>query len=347
MPKRLLAAAIVGSLLLTGCDLLTTMNLTVPRGSAEITLVPQIVPGGFRALALVKSYDAEDIDHLLLKLFRLDGTREEPVTDSEGKAVTKLIPGQQLDSKVVFGSLLPDTTYRIRAYAYKAEGEDPGNLISEENETSFTDVSTSKDDAPVATSLKVKLADVFFNGRASAEGILVTPGGFRSNDVLEIHLGDMSNRIHAKSPFWAENMPLPSPGMTWVYENTSMVDGIEKTLTMTLSVVKVQDNVVTFQYEHAMEGSPPQSGTGTSDLERHGGYPDSFNFDFENMGQETVSVPAGTYSNAIKLVDRSDIDEMIVWVVPGIGRVKEKLTNIAANSPTTPFETRLKQFTAP
>jgi hypothetical protein len=347
MPKHLLAALIAGSLWLTGCELLTNSTLSLPRGSAALTVRPEILAGGYRTQALVKAYTAEDIDHLTLSLFQLDGTTETPVLDASGKAIAQSIPQARLDESVTFDALLPNATYRIRAFAYKTPGEDPANLISTGDANSYTDVTLGNDDQPVAATLKVKLADVLFNGMATASGIVVIPGGFTSNQGVGFHLGPAAQIIQPNSPFWSEIAPAPVPGMTWVYESWKTSGEETFTATLTFEVLSVNGNEVLYRIDFAQDGASPLTGESSGDLGRYHGFFEPMDYIFVHQGTESVTVPAGTYPDAVKLVTRNRIEETTVWIVKNIGMVKEEIRPIDTLIPRYPSGRRLKQFIAP
>ncbi len=347
MPKTLLAALIAGSLWLTGCELLSNSTLSMPRQSAALTVQPEILAGGYRTHGLVKAYTVEDIDHLLLKLFRLDGASETPVLDGSGKAIAQDIPNDRLDKPITFNSLLPNATYRIRAFAYKAPGESPDNLISTADAHSYTDVTLSNDDRPVTATLKVKLADVLFNGMANASGIVVTPGGFTSNQNVSIHLGPAAQIIQPNSPFWSEHAPAPASGMTWIYESWQAREEETSTATLSFEVLSVNGNEVPYRIAFAIEGRPPQTGESSGELGRYNGFFEPIDHIFVYQGTESVTVPAGTYPEAVKLVERNNIEETAVWIVKDIGMVKEEIRPIDTLIPRYPSGRRLKQFIAP
>jgi hypothetical protein len=347
MPKHLLAALIAGSLWLTGCELLTNSTLTLPRGSAALSVHPEILAGGYRNQALVKAYTAEDIDHLTLSLFQLDGTSETPVRDASGKAIAQDLPKARLDEPVTFDALLPNTTYRIRAFAYKAPGEDPANLISAGDASSYTDVTLGNDDRPVAATLKVKLADVLFNGITTASGIAVIPGGFTYNQGVGFHLGPAAELIQANSSFWSGVAPVPVPGMTWVYEYWRTYQGETSRGTQTMQVLSVTGNEVLYRFDVVPDEGEPMGGEFPGELSRYGGYPETRDQVFVRAGTETLTVPAATYPDAVKLVQRQRGDETTVWVVPGIGIVKQEVKPYDASTTLYPGGMHLKQFIVP
>lgn len=347
MRNRFMAAVIASSLWLTGCDFLNTTNLSLPRGSADLTVVPEILSGGYRSQAIVKAYTAADIDHLMLKLFRLEGGTETPALDADSKPVTKSIPAAKLGENVTFNALLPGTTYRIRAYAYKAAGEDPKDLISAEGAASYTDVTLTHDDRPISATLKVKLADVLFNGTATASGIVVMPGGYATSHGVDIQLGAITEIVPENDPFWAEYSPNLVPGLKLVYEGSTTYQGQTITASMIFEVLSVLGNTITYRYESGTEGQEPRTGTMQYDLRSYYGYPETKSGTFVRAGTESVTIPLGTFPEAVKLVYRNALDDTTIWMVKGLGRVKEETNPASAMSPTVPHRTVLKQLILP
>ncbi|MNK71722.1 hypothetical protein D3C87_911820 [compost metagenome] len=347
MRNRFMAATIASSLWLTGCDFLTVSNPPLPRGSADLRVMPEIVSGGYRSQAIVKAYTPEDIDHLMLKLFRLEGGTETPVLGTDNKPVAQAISAAELGAPVTFKALLPGTTYRIRAYAYKAPGEDPQHLISTVGADSYTDVTLTQDDRPISASLKVRLADVLFNGMATASGIVVMPGGYATNRGVDIQLGPLTDFVPPNDPFWAEYSPTPVAGMKLVYEGWHTYQGQTMTSTTTLEVLSVLGNSVTYRYEMGAEGMPPSGGTMPSDMREYHGYPETRGGTYVRVGTEPVTVPLGTYPEAVKLVQRDSLEESTIWMVKGLGRVKELRTPTSSSSMSPPNGMALKQLLMP
>lgn len=145
--------------------------VTAPDAAAGATIVvtPQIVAGGTRRLAaVVTNYTSADVNHLGVKLFTLAGGVETLVASDD-------VLNADLANPLTFTNLKNDTTYRIRAYAYKTAGT--VDLISLDS-TSYVDVSVVRDNAPVLGNLVVQLMDVVFSGEATSSGLTVVPGGF-------------------------------------------------------------------------------------------------------------------------------------------------------------------------
>jgi hypothetical protein len=167
----------------------TTHNAVVANGRGILTLQPQVRAGGFRTQAAVTPYTKASIQHLVLKVFALVGTSEVQVTDGFGNPISADLLNSELDNPITFSNLMVDTTYRIRCYAYKAQGENASDLISTNDAQSYVDVNVANDDRPVMANLKVKLIDVAFNGEADSSFVEVTEGGFVNNSPVTIKKG--------------------------------------------------------------------------------------------------------------------------------------------------------------
>ena len=344
MRNRLMAVLIASSFWLSGCELLASSPMPLSQSHVTLRLRPEVLPGGFRSQAIVKAYTIDDIDHLILQLFRLEGDTEIPVVGADAKAVIKRIPAAMLGETLTFDALQARTTYRIRAFAYKAPGEDPKDLISAPGSASSTDVTLGDDDRPVTT-LKVKLADVPFNGIATAPGIEIIPGDYVTDRGVAIHLGDAVDLIPSDSPFWAEFLPAPVPGMAWVYDFTRKFEGQNTQGTLRYEVLSVDATRATYRVE-IKEGNVTQSYESSQPLAHFHGAPLS-NQNHVREGVEAVTVPLGTYPEATRLVSQDYSGESTVWLVKGIGRVKEKVTPSASSPSGNDIVLSLTQFIIP
>lgn len=198
-PRHLKFASLaaMGTILLTACGYSLTSTPTggsttpaslVSRSQhkAALMLQPQFQAGGYKTMAVVNNYTKADINHLVIKIFRLDGDMEEPLLDDLGNPIQADVLNSELDYPITFSNLFLYTTYRIRCFAYKAPGEAPEDLISTVDENSYIDVALTNDDRPTMANLKVKLIDVDFGGEGTAAGITVSPGGFKEKGDVTI-----------------------------------------------------------------------------------------------------------------------------------------------------------------
>lgn len=157
MDKRWL---LMTSLLLGGCAAISPMS-----SRATLVLRPHIL-AGTSTQALVNPYDRSSIDHLLLKLYTL------PEADT---GIARTLTNAQLDNPIVFSNLKPNTSYRIKAFAYLT-GDD-STLISSSDASSSTDILLTDDDRPTLTTLAVKLIDRSFSAQTTGS-LAINSGGY-------------------------------------------------------------------------------------------------------------------------------------------------------------------------
>jgi hypothetical protein len=148
------------------------------HASSEIAVLPQVSEAGYATQAVVTPYSQASINHLTLRLFKVVAGAEAPVLDANGNPLSRDLSGAQLGNPVTFSNLAPNSTYRVRAAAYKAPGTSAGDLISTVDSSSYVDIPLVNDDRPPLAVLRVKLVDVLFSGQASASGIQVVNGGY-------------------------------------------------------------------------------------------------------------------------------------------------------------------------
>lgn len=136
-----------------------------PASHASLRLVADLGPAARTLQAAVTPYTRADVASLAIRLYWLDGASESEV------AARTLLPAE-LDGTVSFTSLRPFRTYRVRGFAYQADG----GLISE-TARSYLDVTVAGDETATAGTLPVYLLDRLFSGQASSAPIAVTDGG--------------------------------------------------------------------------------------------------------------------------------------------------------------------------
>ncbi|MBO9541384.1 hypothetical protein J7643_12415 [bacterium] len=184
MQKSHVALAL-GITLLAGCASLPPLfqgaGLAVADGRAELRVRADVTQAAYAPQGLAPSYTANDVDHVALSLYKLDGNTEIPVTGAGGSALILHIPKANLSHPISFSRLKPGTTYRVKAEAYNATG----TLISATG--TYVDVVVTSDDRPTMATLKVKLLGTRpFDGQATASGIIVTPGGVVSSGSFDV-----------------------------------------------------------------------------------------------------------------------------------------------------------------
>jgi hypothetical protein len=116
---------------------------------------------GYRTQSAVSAYTRSNIAHLVLKLYVVT-----VVNGAEQETEALRAPGQpielenvDLDKAVTFTGLKPHTTYRVKAFAYKAAGRDARHLISTQDATSAVTVTLTDETRPEGTTLRVRLRD--------------------------------------------------------------------------------------------------------------------------------------------------------------------------------------------
>jgi hypothetical protein len=174
---------LAGALFLGGCfyfpSLPTTTNGSIVSAiisnhetpNAVINVLPSFTDGGYQTQAVVTKYTRNSINHVTFKLFKL-GTNNSETLVSNGEKEVLL---GDIDSGTRFEKLVNDTTYRIRAYAYKATGSLDADLISH---PASADIMVTNDTQPNDLSLNIKLIDIPFSAQASVSGVTFTDGDF-------------------------------------------------------------------------------------------------------------------------------------------------------------------------
>lgn len=159
-----LAAISLPIIFCAGC--LATHSL----GHGQTLIVRPRISGGHQTQATLNPYTAASIQHLLIKLYRYDGIEHD-------LGISQDLLNAQLTNPITFANLKANTTYRIKAHAYKATGTAPVDLISDESSASFVDVLVGSDDRPGITTLPVQLINIPFNGQATSS-LSIIPGGY-------------------------------------------------------------------------------------------------------------------------------------------------------------------------
>ncbi|MBO9542523.1 hypothetical protein J7643_18200 [bacterium] len=175
-------------------------------GGATLTLTPRYQSGGYRAQAVVPQVDVTSVNHLVLALNRVTPGGETPVLSTGGVPVTADLSRAELSNPITFEHLTRNTTYRIRAYAYRGAGTDPSDLISVTAE-SYVDVAVGDDDRPALSPLTVKLTATPF--AASARVSLSATGSvlFTSLDLGFYSLAGNTETLVATRSLRAEDVP--------------------------------------------------------------------------------------------------------------------------------------------
>ncbi|MBO9542311.1 hypothetical protein J7643_17105 [bacterium] len=173
--KRPLLASIAALALLAGCQS-SPFGLS-PARSVSLHVRPQIQSGGLSTQALVTKYTAADVVHLVVQVFKTDAS------GADGVVMGSLdVPATDFKGTLTFDNLAPNTTYRLKAYAYSEEGNDAAHLISKPD--SVLEVQVQDNDTPAVEDLVVRLVDRTYSGAATISTIVVTPGGYDASDSI-------------------------------------------------------------------------------------------------------------------------------------------------------------------
>ena len=173
--------------LLTGCAV-TSVGMTGSSGNATLSVTPDVSNGSYQSQAILNAYSSADIEHVLIRLYTVSGGVETLVLDGSSNPVQKDVASGSIANAIVFGNLASQTTYRIRAFAYKSPGTAAGDLISTVDASSSVDVVLTNNDRPTLATLPVKLIDRVFDGQATASGIVVASGSVNAPAVASISL---------------------------------------------------------------------------------------------------------------------------------------------------------------
>jgi hypothetical protein len=151
---------------LAGCATLAGPLGQTGEGPVILRLQPTVQDGGLRTQALVdKPWTRGDIDHVVIVLKRVEGGGESDVVVA-GNPVKLDIASGNLSRPISFRGLHRNTTYMVRASAYRAPGEAAENLISA-GDGSKARIEVTNDDMPPLAALPIKLQDIRFSGKAT------------------------------------------------------------------------------------------------------------------------------------------------------------------------------------
>jgi hypothetical protein len=159
----------------------------VVAGSASLSVRPSL--DGYRAQTVTSAYTRSHIIQLLLKLYVVS-----VVNGVEQETEALKAPGQpielenvELDKAVSFTGLKPHTTYRVRAFAYKATGRATKDLISTGGADCAVTVSLTDDNRPAAATLRVRLRDRDASLKAVGANLVVDDGRSATRTAAQQH----------------------------------------------------------------------------------------------------------------------------------------------------------------
>jgi hypothetical protein len=169
---------------LAGCATLVGNLGTRPATPTSIEVLPQVIGGSFGTQALLTPYSSGSVDHLVVSLHRRVSGGEEAILTNLGQPVEKDVASGSFTVPLTFKDLRHETSYRIRAHAYRAPGRNATDLISDPG-ISYVDLEVGMDDRPTLAMLPVKLVDRMFSGEATSS-IAFTPGQLGHTGVEQI-----------------------------------------------------------------------------------------------------------------------------------------------------------------
>jgi hypothetical protein len=154
----------LGALVAAGCAATQPIGVTGEPTPVELSVKTEIRGAPFKVQAVVNPYTGNDVEHVVLSLLTVSGGNETAVL-AGGNPVTADVPKLKLADVLRFGNLKLNTTYRIRALAYKAAGTGAGDLISVANQ--LVDVAVTNNDRPGLATLGIQLIDKTFAAEAT------------------------------------------------------------------------------------------------------------------------------------------------------------------------------------
>ncbi len=146
------------------------------NANAKLSLVAAVQDGSFRTQAVLDPYTRSSIAHVTFKLYTVAGGQETAVI-RDGSPVEIDVASGSLDLPFIFENLHNDTTYRVKALAYKASGTASSDLISTQDASSSLDIAIGKDVTPTLQPVPVKLIDRLFAATGTTN-VAVTDGSY-------------------------------------------------------------------------------------------------------------------------------------------------------------------------
>lgn len=180
MPSWRVLSALAAITAVAGCVYLPLGKVSPINGmAASIRVKTEFGTGNYRTQTSgdLLPYAQSDVQHIVLKLYASLGVGNESASLAE-----KDIPAASLSEQVSFFNLHPNTTYRIKAFAYKASGVATDDLISVQA-SATVDVPVLTDERPTAANLKVQLKDRPFQAQGTSS-IVVTNGSLTNIDEV-------------------------------------------------------------------------------------------------------------------------------------------------------------------
>jgi hypothetical protein len=161
MKNRTLLSFVVLALPLAGC---TALSPSIQDG-ASLTVMPKVCDE-LQTQAELNPYTSQDIQHLVVALYKLNNGQEQPALDGAGNPRQLDVLGTNLSTPLQFGGLKPNSTYRLKASAYLAASVAEADLISL-TASSSADVVLGNGNYPQLVNLPVQLKNRMFHGEAT------------------------------------------------------------------------------------------------------------------------------------------------------------------------------------
>lgn len=199
MRKAALPFVLLASTLTVACTADLAGLAGARTSNAKLSLVAAVQDGSFRTQAVLNPYTRSSIDHVTFKLYSLSGGQETAVT-RDGSPVELDVASGSLDLPFTFENLRNDTTYRVKASAYKAAGTAMADLISTQDASSSLDIAIGKDVTPALQPVPVKLIDRLFAASGTTD-LAVTDGSYTYNNE-RITVGPRTLTITGSKATW-------------------------------------------------------------------------------------------------------------------------------------------------
>jgi hypothetical protein len=348
---KFIIPALAGTLFLGGCAELvrnTPPSVSTAQNEASIIVRPQVLSGGYRNQAVPK-LTAAQINHLTIQIFELNGVQEAPVLDATGKPVLQDLAKNQLATLLTFSKLKPQTTYRIRAYAYDAPGTLAENLISTTDAGSYVDVAVLEDDRPTSALLKVTLKDVDFDGQGSFQGVTVISGGYHSKGPVTITIGGalLNEGAPAEQGMLDIYRPNFAAGMTWTYEVVTTRGAVQSTATLTQEISNVTPDDFTLTETTTPSDDPLNPKTTVKQMTAAGWFPPAAGL--KDMGYVTLTLGEVTYAGELTkfaAATNTTTDHTYYWITAQKGLI-QKVSTFPSEQGQTTVRQSLVSFTSP
>lgn len=186
----------ITTLMLVGCPApsanLGNQGAQDVSGNAVLEIVPEFRDGGYKTQAEIKNYTQSDIKRLDIELIRLEKDGETwtlPASLSDANRKISSIEPTFGGKSIRFAGLRPNTSYRVRWFAYNATESVLPDGVNHISEPGQVDVAIAMDDAVKVATMSIKLKDRLFSSTATLDGIEVIDGGYTYPGGETIQIG--------------------------------------------------------------------------------------------------------------------------------------------------------------